>query len=346
MIRISLIFSLMMVQIACGATQKTTQIEERIPEEVALIDSPPAETLPSEPPPNEVSGSSFLSPELDPSFQVLPSGKTLSSIKVSGNSLSLAKGTGDAFTASKKQSYLSLKAATLQQPEHKVRWAMMDLDSGTVLAQSLSAERRIFGASSSKIYVAGTLLNQRQGALTSSQLQKMADMLVVSSNSAWTDLQQQIGGGSSDKGRQLNYEFTQSMGYPETRGFQGYLGDMHGNELVASETVQYLRDVYWGEFPGAEYLWKVMYTCRTGASRGRKYIPKSIFVGGKTGTYDGPTENPDTGGTYQVKMRNHVITVNVNGRQYGIAVFANSGSDEDVALLVGGLLREYAGMKD
>ncbi len=314
--RFILVFSLVMVQVALGFAQSLPQ------------------------------SSSLSSPELDPDFQVLPSGKNLSYIKVNGSSLYLAKGTGDAFTASKQQSYLSLKTATLQQPEHKVRWAIMDLDSGAVLAQSLSAHRRVFGASSSKIYVAGTLLNQRQGVLTSSQMQKMADMLVVSSNSAWTALQQEIGNGSSDKGRQLNYEFTQSLGYSETRGFQGYWGDVHGNELVASETVQYLHDVYWGRFPGAEYLWKLMYTCRTGASRGRKYIPKSVYVGAKTGTYDGPTENPDTGENYQVKIRNHVVTVNVNGRQYGVAVFANSGSDEDVALLVGGLLRDYAGLKN
>lgn len=339
MIRSVLFFSLLMVQVACGGTQPTAQTMERATE----IPQEPSPLVPS---PTESEAAHFSSPELDSQFQILPNGKALSSIKVSGSSLYLAKGTGDAFTSAKQQSYLALKNATLQQPEHKVRWAIMDLDSGQMLAQSLSAHRRIFGASSSKIYVAGTLLHVRQGSLSTSQLQKMADMLVVSSNSAWTALQQDIGGGSADKGRQLNYEFTQGLGHAETRGFQGYWGDMHGNELVASETVNFLYDVYWGRFAGAEYLWKLMYTCRTGGSRGRKYIPKYVHVGAKTGTYDGPTENPDTGTNYQVKIRNHVITVNVNGRQYGVAVFANSGSDEDVALLVGGLLREYTGMKD
>lgn len=87
-----------------------------------------------------------------------------------------------------------------------------------------------------------------------------------------------------------------------------------------------------------------MYTSRTGGLRGKKYIPKSIYVGGKTGTYAGPTENPETGTSYNVNMRNHVMVFNINGTQYGLAIFANNGSDESVALLAGGLIREYAGV--
>lgn len=344
MIRIILATVLVGVQLACGANYKATST---LPSPLENSDSRAGSSEePTHSQPVQAIGTSLLSPELDPLFTKLPNGKSLASIQVNGSSLYLAKGSGSTFTASKQQSYLQLKEATLTQSEHKVRWAIMDLENGQMLAQSLSAHRRIFGASSSKIYVAGTLLDQRQGSVTSSQLQKMADMLVVSSNTAWTSLQQEIGGGSSNKGRELNYAFTQNLGYPETRGFQGYLGNMHGNELVASETVQFLHDIYWARFPGAAYLWKLMYTCRTGSGRGRKYIPSSFYVGGKTGTYDGPTENPDTGANYQVKMRNHVVIVNVNGRQYGLAVFANSGLDEDVSLLVGGLLREYAGLKD
>ena len=87
-----------------------------------------------------------------------------------------------------------------------------------------------------------------------------------------------------------------------------------------------------------------MHTCRTGATRGRKYIPKEIFVGGKTGTYDGPTENPETGKNYNVKVRNHLLVFNVQGKQFGLAILANTGSDESAALMAGGLIREYAGI--
>jgi hypothetical protein len=165
-------------------------------------------------------------------------------------------------------------------------------------------------------------------------------------------LQSQIGDGSSDKGRERNYAFTQRMGYTKTRGYQGYLGSTHGNELVADEAIETLYDIYRGAFPGAELEWKLMHTCRTGASRGRKYIPSSVYVAGKTGTYDGGTENPETGKTknpdgsdYTVHIRNHVLSFYIDGHQYGLVVLANSGSDESAALLAGGLIREYTSIK-
>lgn len=286
----------------------------------------------------------FGTPGSDPLFSQLPHGKPISTIKVSGSSLSFAKGTGSNFSNTQWNNYQRLKKETQLNPEHKVQWTFMDLDTHQVIARSLSAHKRIFGASSSKIFVAATLLDKQKGEISSSQLQSMADMLVVSSNSAWTSLQRDIGDGSADKGRELNYAFTQKMGYPETRGYQGYWGNIHGNELVPDEAVEMLFDTYTNGFAGAEYLWKIMYTCRTGASRGRKYIPQNIFVGGKTGTYDGPTEHPYTGENYNVRIRNHILTFNINGKQYGVAIFANTGADEDVALIAGGLIREYAGV--
>lgn len=300
---------------------------------------------PYEPPPEAPPAFHFGTPESDTQFAQLPNNKLITSIKVSGSSLSFAKGSGNSFSDTQWNNYQKLKKETQENSEHKVQWSFMNLDTHKMIARSLSAHKRIFGASSSKIYVAATLLDKQQGSLTSSQLQTMADMLVVSSNSAWTTLQRDIGDGSADKGRELNYAFTQRMGYVETRGYQGYWGNIHGNELVPDEAVETLFDTYTSAFSGAEYLWKLMYTCRTGSSRGRKYVPANIYVGAKTGTYDGPTEHPYTGENYNVRIRNHVMTFKINGVQYGVAIFANSGSDEDVALLAGGLIREYAGVQ-
>lgn len=240
--------------------------------------------------------------------------------------------------------YLKLKKDSQENISHAVHWSFMNLDTHEVIAQSKNAGKRIFGASSSKIYVGAALLDKQKGQISNAQIQKMADMIVVSSNTAWTSLQQEVGDGNANKGREYIYNFTQDLGHAETRGFQGYLGDLHGNELLAYETVDFLYDIYTKAFPGAETLWKLMYTSRTGASRGKKYIPKNIFVGGKTGTYAGQTENPETGASYNVNVRNHVMVFNINGVQYGLAVFANNGSDESAALLAGGLIREYAGV--
>jgi hypothetical protein len=306
--------------------------------------SSPPNSPPNNPPPAEEPVTSRM--PTDPvsggaAFLVLPNGKSLTSIRVSGSGLSLARGSGTSFGSSAQAAYRSLKQASQAETNHKVQWVFMDLDRGRVIEQSRSPNKRIFGASSSKVFVGATLLDKQKGDISSSQLQLMADMLVVSSNSAWTTLQTQIGDGNSDRGRQRNYAFTQRMGYPKTHGFQGWWDDLHGNELTAAETADFLYDTYQGRYEGAETLWKLMHTCRTGASRGRKYLPTSIYVGGKTGTYSGPTYDTDIGDDVDVRIANHIIFFNAGGREYGLVVLANTGSDESAALLAGGLYQEH-----
>lgn len=285
-------------------------------------------------------------PAGDPNFSTLPSGQRLQTISVSGTRLSLTRGVGARFTATQKAAYEKIRNDSMNNPNAKTQWALMDLDSQQMIAESLHSNRKIFGASSSKIFVGGGLLHKQNGALTSAQTQLMANMLVVSSNDAWVNLQSQIGDGNANQGRARIHAFTQGLGLERTRGFQGYWGNIHGNELTASETVRYLHAVYHGDFPGAETLWKIMYTCRTGSSRGLKYMPSSLYVGGKTGTYDGATVDPETGANINVAIRNHVLIFNVDGRQYGLTILSNAGSDETTAVLAGGLLREYTSYRD
>lgn len=338
-IRLLLVFPLF-ATVACGQGFKQAEV---LPVETVEQGTPPDPETPGNPKEPELPNNS--SPVANKDFAKLPDGRLLSSITVSGTKLSLTKGTGTSFPAQKLADYQALKKATQMDPEHKVQWVFMNLDTHQVLDKSLSSNRKLFGASSSKIYVGAALLDKQSGVLSDSQLQLMADMLVVSSNEAWTNLQSQIGGGNADKGREAIQKFTQRMGYLNTRGFQGYLGNVHGNELIPDEAVETLFDIYHNQFPGAEIEWKIMHTCRTGASRGLKYIPTSVYVGGKTGTYDGPTENPATGATYNVAIRNHLLVFNIDGHQFGLAILSNSGSDESAALIAGGLIREHTSVK-
>lgn len=281
-------------------------------------------------------------PVSDRDFMRLPDGSNLADIKVSGTKLSLTRGTGKAFTATAKANYESIKADSMTNPNSKVQWVLMDLDSHRIIEQSGATHRRMFGASVAKVYVASTLVDKQNGTLSSSQKQLFADMLVVSSNTAWVNLQKQIGGGNDDNGREAIWNFTQRMGYTDTRGWQGSWGSRHGNELTAGDLIELLHDTYKGRYAGAETFWKVMHTCRTGTDRGRKYIPSSIIVGAKTGTYDGPTTLD--GVNVSVEMRNHVMVFNWNGREYGLVILANTGNDETAAALAGGLIREYLGV--
>lgn len=227
--------------------------------------------------------------------------------------------------------------------KHGIQWVLSDLETGEAISQSKNAKKNFFGASASKIFVAATLLDKQKGKLTTSQLQLMTKMIVVSSNTAWIELQKQAGDGkSSDSGRKAVDQFTKKMGYENTRGFQGWWRErIHGNELNTFELSKFLFDTYHNRYPGAEILWKLMHACKTGTNKGNYYMPKGVYIGGKTGTYHGPNTSPRTIDCDTVMARNHVMIFNMGGRQYGLSILSNRGNDREVAILAGGLVREY-----
>jgi hypothetical protein len=283
-------------------------------------------------------------PSSDSQFMLLPDGTKIESIVVSNSPLALNKGEGKVFNAELQAKYEKIKLDSQTLSNYPVQWTLVDLDSEKILASSKEGDRRIFGASVSKIYVAGALLDKQNGIISPTQLQEMADMIVVSSNTAWTSLQNQIGGGDSDAGRAAIHAFTQKMGYLNTRGFQGYWGSIHGNELTTNELTAFLVDTYKARYPGAEVLWKLMYAFRTGTLRGDKYLPSDVFIGGKTGTYDGPTVDPYSGEDITVKVRHQTSVFSAGGRRFGLSVLSDTGTSETAAILTGGLAREYAGV--
>jgi hypothetical protein len=288
-------------------------------------------------------------PEDNVEFLRLADGTWLTTLQVSGVPLTLSHGEGNHFQESDWADYETLKADSQKDPNSPLEWALMDLDAHRMINSSAHPRRKIFGASVSKIYVAGAVLNKQAGRTTPSQLQLLADMLVISSNPAWFELQKQVGNGDSDRGRAGIHEFTQHLGYSRMRGFQGTWGTLHGNELTARELVEYLYDTYQGHYQGADTVWKLMHTTRTGAERGNKYLPRNQIVGGKTGTYDGESIDPNTGRAtgpdgkpYMVQVRNQVLVFNLEGHEYGLAVLANTGSVDSAALLAGGIYMELA----
>lgn len=332
-------------------------------------------------------------PETDSNFTTFPNGKTFADFKVA-----LVPGKGEVWTEVQQAEYEKMK----QMPVEKVQWALMNLDSGEMLSESTPSKTRIFGASTSKMFVVSALLDKQNGEVKSyppvvkihknrrgkvinserhsdDDLDHMVRIYTRSSNTSWVLLQQRLGiekDGqlNADLGRVGVIKFTERLGYHLSRAWQGDLlldiqsmainrlmpisflrrrfkvneDYIHGNELTAAETVRYLSDTYLSLYPGAEYAWKLLYTCQTGDKKGNKYIPNSIYVGGKTGTYPGGTGAALTevnGIKKMVAVHNHALTFHYQGKQYGLVVLTDLGHPEFAAILTGGLIREFVGIR-
>lgn len=253
-------------------------------------------------------------------------------------------GRGTSFGPRQEERYCRLK----RNPA--VQWVVNDLASGEILSRSPNADQLFFGASTSKIFVAGAVLDKHGGKLDAEQLRLLVRMIVVSDNGAWKSLQRQTGdAGTDDAGRAAVDAFVRRMGYPTIRGFQGWMRkpdgtSIHGNELNAVEVSQFLRDTYRRKYPGADVLWKVMQATKTGKSKIDKYTPATVYIAGKTGTYSGSNESRRTIDLPSIQARNHAAVVTIDNRYYGITVLSNTGDNEDVAVLAGGLMREYLGV--
>jgi hypothetical protein len=338
----------------------------------------------------------FTAPETDLDFTTFPNGRTFAEFKAM-----LILGKGEPWTEMQQAEYEKYK----QMPVDKIQWALMNLDTGRMISQSTPSKTRIFGASTSKMFVVSALLEKQNGEVRSyppivkefrdrkgrivrkesasdDDLDHMARIYMRSNNHSWVLLQQRIGMNekgelNADRGRVGGIEFTEKFGYFDSRAWQGDLmldpqsvsisrithtthlrkrfnvmdyDYIHGNELTAADTVKYLYDTYSARYPGAEYAWKLLYTCQTGEKKGNKYIPNTIFVGGKTGTYPGGIGSfgmTEVNGVKKaVGIHNHALTFHYNGTQYGIVVLTDVGTPEAVAVITGGLIREFLGIND
>ena len=254
-------------------------------------------------------------------------------------------GSGASFSEKQQKQYCKLKK------NKRIQWCVSDLQTGELLSQSENAGDLFFGASASKIFVAAALLDKQNGKLEKEQLRLMSRMIVRSDNGAWKELQRQTGiDGSDDSGRAAIHAFTKKMGYEDLCSFQGWMkmkdgSRLHGNELNSLGITNFLFDTYHNRYPGAEILWKIMHATRTGRKKINKYTPTSIYIAGKTGTYHGPNESKETIKQSTIKARNHITVLDIDGKYYSLTVLSNTGLDEDVAVLGGGLMREYLGVQ-
>jgi len=236
--------------------------------------------------------------------------KDLKSIaKGVGINLSQNTGLGNSFNDS---AYKSIK------DKSSIHWAVYDISRGKTIAKSGNADTNVYGASVSKAVVVGCAYANNNGQLPStSDIGKAIRLLVVSDNSVWTPLTEIAGGNNA-----VN-EFSNRRGYNNMKPARN-----GGNQINAVGMNLFWNDVVRGNFKGAESVFKITSSCQTSNSRSRKYIPKSVKMGSKTGTY--------------MSYNHDSAWLKSGDNWYAITVLTtkNDGS-EAVALCFGGLFKEY-----
>lgn len=257
------------------------------------------------------SGLSALGWSNDINFFTTTKGINLSTLaSKSGIKLSRNKGLGG--SGYKESKYQSAK----NNP--KVYWAIYNISKDKIVAQSTNANKNVYGASVPKVIVASAALDKFNGLFPNqSDYEKVIKLLVKSNNDVWTPLQNLAGGGNAVNSWSIKMGYTMQS----ARGM--------GNNANAVDMCKFWSDVCHNRFDGAEVIFRVSASCQTSASRSRKYLPTSLFIGSKTGTYQ--SSNHDTG------------WINVGSDFYSISVMTELGSNgsDTIASMFRGLHDEY-----
>lgn len=198
-----------------------------------------------------------------------------------------------------------------------VYWAVYDISGDKLLGSSKNAEKNIKASALSTVVLSGAAIARKGGYLPSEEdYTKMIQLLVISDNKVWDDIQKIAGGADA-----VN-KFSKDMGYTMLPAREG------GNRVNAVDMCKYWRDVITGKFKGSEIVYKITSACKTDAAKGRKYIPSDCYMGGKTAT---------------LNEYNHSSSwINVNGKFYAITVLTDGkNTPNELALMFGGLYKEF-----
>lgn len=224
----------------------------------------------------------------------------------------------------------------------EVAWAVVDLDTGDMVGWRID---QIFsGASVVKVFPMAALFDRTRGKPRPDHLREMLPMIARSSNDAWSRviLANAPDGSSGPAAYRAIQAFLARHGYPRTQGGRSSVG-AGPNRLAVRDLGKYLFDLNHGKLPGSEAQMKLLATCATAARKGYRYIPDSIYGGGKTGTWSTFAHDLrfyETGGR---RIAVAALTDLSRDPGFGRPPIAGEGTfrDEAVAVLHGGLFLSF-----
>ena len=263
-------------------------------------------------------------------------------LKVRGKGLSPARGRGGVFTERQRAAYEKIYHQVMDGRVDSLQWHLMELEEGQVLSASPGAADLFYGASVSKVFTAAAYLHQREGHPGKGGLQDLADMLVVSSNRSWRRLQVALGEGSNAAGQAEQLHIVRDLpGMEKTIPYRGWYAGVHGNKISAEEMNLFMQHLHQGALTGSGQILTLMGACRTLGRRALRWLPATLQVAGKSGTYHGYTHSGRTGKPYRAAVRHFTLTFSHGGRTFALTVLSDGRSDRELAVLTGGLFREF-----
>lgn len=253
-------------------------------------------------------------------------------------------GMGKEFTKANRAHYRKLKQLTSRPDSaQKIEWILTDLESGQNIARTRNTQSQFFGASISKLFVAATFLDATRSFedLSRTDLQSLLDMLIVSDNGAWRRLHRAVGKGKEKKSQKLIQGLLQRLGLPKTRGYLGVFEGKTGNKINAKDLNSFLIAIHRKRFRNSDQLLALMMRARLPKQGARKYIPKSVVVGGKDGRFFKEFRHPQTGISAVKSVYHEVLIIHFGPKTYGLTILSQYHSQADISVLCGGIVEEY-----
>jgi len=261
---------------------------------------------------------------------------------------SLNTGEGGYFSAHEKEVYCLYKKLSASKKQNTIQWDLRELGSNQILAKSNNPHKLFYGASVSKIIVAAAYLDRNNGVLTDEARSHLEKLIKKSDNYSWgwfQDSDPKVLKGESQKGMEQVDKFVRNnLKISNSRMWRGNMkrspdywsseqkekcqgsSCYHGNDISAADMGEFLHATYINSYRGADELFKNLFYVHTGKKKGDKYLPKKLKIGGKTGTWK--------------NNFHHAMVFSLNGKFYSLTILSTN-SNEDVAIMAGGLIREY-----
>lgn len=268
---------------------------------------------------------------------------------------------GDLELTKYKKLYCSAKFRS----NNILQFNLTELTQAKKIATSKNPDQLVYGASISKIFAAGSYLNNTKSfdpsmfdscnyKLDRRQSQKLMvvealnSLIIRSNNKPWKCFQNAAAteidnkesegiiysNGHTKAGHLAVTRYFKSMGITNSRGYtNSFVGDSRHNRISANDVATFMQEIYNRAIQyndeGADLLLKTMFLTTTGKSRGNKYIPRNINVGGKTGSLSNPASN------------HHAMLIPFNGKLYSLTLISKKSPSIDLAIMAGGLFRQF-----